>query len=428
MECYSRCIVSADGPVKALLIAMAQDPAPAVYSLQRLIPERLCFFLPQSSTGLVESEVHPQLSTMPQKWDWIVTPNSESFAQSHRVLAESLPKLLRAWNISSGELVIDITSASPMMAAAMALVGLPYTAKVVALGAASTENPSESDIVVVGKTPRVWTQSNPWDEEAMSIRQEAAGYFNQGSYATAVRVFRRLESRVNGGLKPLYRALVDLSEGYRQWELFHHRQAWEKLKGGVKALDLASVWGGPSGLASLLHTVKENVRFLEHMVLDPAEVKTTLLHDLLAHAKRRIEQQQDTEIASRVLLRALTASAQARLFHVHRVKSWDVSIEQLPQALQEPFRSCYLSHVDGKYQLPFHAQFRLLEELKDPMGETFFAQWPHMKSLIDATDQAVLGQGITPIKPERFYQLYEMVLKVSGVQERDLPKFPSMTL
>ncbi len=420
--------MSVDGPVNALLIAMTQDSASIVYSLQRLTPERLCFFLPQSCTGLVESHVHPQLSVMPQKWDWIITPDPESFAKSHKVLAELLPKLLRIWNVNPGGLVLDITMASPMMAAAMMLVGFPYTARVVALGVAGPDSQSDSAVKVIGDRPRIWTQSNPWDEEAACIRQEAAGYFNQGSHATAVRVFRRIESRVSGGLKPLYRAFGDISEGYRQWELFHHQQAWEKLKGGVKALDLASVWGGPPGMPLLLQAIKENVRFLEQLVLDPAEVKINLLYDLLACAKRRVEQGQDAETATRVLLRALTASAQARLFHTHHIKSWDVRLEQLPHTLQESFLSGYLSHVDGKYQLPFHAQFRLLEELKDSMGLTFFTQWPQMKSLIDAADHAVLGQGTAPMKPERWHQLLEVVMKVSGVQDNDLPKFPTMTL
>ena len=243
-----------------------------------------------------------------------------------------------------------------------------------------------------------------------------------------MKVFRRLEARVSGGLKPLYRALFDIAEGYRQWEQFHYRKAWEKLKGAVKALDLASAWGGPPGISSFLKGVKENVQFLEHIVLDPSEVKAKLVYDLLAHAKRRIEQQQDSELATRVLLRALMASAQTRLFHAHKVKSWDVRLELLPHSLQEVCRSCFLSDVDGKYQLPIHAQFRVLEELKDTMAQTYFTQWPKMKTLIDAADHAVLGQGFEAIKAERFHQLYDMVLKVSDVSEHDLPKFPTMVM
>ncbi len=428
VECYSRCIVSVDGPVKALLIAMAQDPAPAVCTLQRLIPERLCFFLPESSTTLVESDVHPQLSTMPQKWDWILTPDPECFAQSHKTLAELLPKILKSWNVSPGELVIDITMATSPMAAAMMLVGFPYTTKVVTLGVASADRQSDSKVMVVGETARVWTQCNPWDEEAISIRQEASAYFNQGSYVVAGRVFRRIEARVSGGLKPLYRALSDIAEGYRQWEQFHYRQAWEKLKNAYKALDLASAWGGPQGISSFLKSVKENIRFLESLVLDPAEVKRALAHDLLAHAKRHIEQQHDAEIAMRLLFRALLASAQARLFHAYHIKSWDVTPEQLPQVMQDICRSCYMNDVDGKYRLPFPVQFRVLAEQNDVMGHRFLAEWPKMKTLIDAADHAVLGQGFEPIKAERFHQFYDMVLKVSDVHERDLPQFPSMTL
>ncbi|GJL67084.1 MAG: hypothetical protein NPIRA05_20550 [Nitrospirales bacterium] len=420
--------MSADGPVKALLIAMSQDPAPAVCSLQRFIPERLCFFLPESSTKLVESDVHPQLSTMPQKWDWILTPDPESFAQSHTTLAELLPKLLKSWNVNPGELVIDITMASPPMAAAMMLVGFPYTAKVVTLGMASAEELPDSKVIIVGKTARTWIQSNPWDEEAFSIRQEASGYFNQGSYVAAAKVFRRIEARVSGGLKPLYRSLSDMSEGYRQWEQFHYRQAWEKLKNASKALDLASAWGGPPGIASFLKGVKENVRFLESIVLDPAVVKIRLAQDLLAHAKRQIEQSHDAEIAMRVLLRGLTASAQARLFQTYQIKSWDVQLEQLPKSLQEICRNCYVNEVDGKYRLPFPAHFHVLAEQGDAMGKTFLSEWPKMKTLIDAADHAVLGQGFEPVKAERFHQLYDMVLNISDVHERDLPHFPSMVL
>ena len=61
-------------------------------------------------------------------------------------------------------------------------------------------------------------------------------------------------------------------------------------------------------------------------------------------------------------------------------------------------------------------------------GQTFMAQWPKMKSLIDAADHAVLGYGFEAIKTERFHQLYEIILKLCEINEADLPKFPTMVL
>ena len=62
---------------------------------------------------------------------------------------------------------------------------------------------------------------------------------------------------------------------------------WESLKAAVKALDMASVFGGPPGLSGLVPQLKGNLGFLEKLVMDPNEIKAGLAGDLLANAKRR---------------------------------------------------------------------------------------------------------------------------------------------
>ena len=59
---------------------------------------------------------------MPQRWDWILTPDTESFPACHKALAQGLGPLLTTWNVTPGDLAIDLTSASPAMASAMTLV------------------------------------------------------------------------------------------------------------------------------------------------------------------------------------------------------------------------------------------------------------------------------------------------------------------
>jgi hypothetical protein len=51
-----------------------------------------------------------------------------------------------------------------------------------------------------------------------------------------------------------------------------------------------------------------------------------------------------------------------------------------------------------------------------------------MKPLLDAANHAVLGHGFEPIKSERVQQLYDVVVKLSGINETSLPKFPVLTL
>jgi CRISPR-associated protein (TIGR02710 family) len=324
--------------------------------------------------------------------------------------------------VAPGELAIDLTSASPAMASAMTLVGFPFSTQVWLVPA----NPSQEEIS--GSSTQPDTSENPWDEEAPRLRQEACDLFNNGWHDAAARAFHLLEHRISGGLKPFYRALADIAQGYGLWEQLLYRLAWEKLKSGIKALELASVWGGPPGMERVITTLKSNARFLESIVLDAKEIKPSLALDLMAWAKRRGDRGRDLEMATRVLLRGLEAAAQVQLSDRFTLKSWDITVEQLPKDLQDTCRTRYLNEIDGKYRLPLQAQFQALAGLGDPMGQRFTTEWPKMKSLFDAADHAVLGYGFEPLKAERFHQLYELTMKLTGTAASDLPVFPLLKL
>jgi len=415
-----------DTPVKALVLAFTDAPSLAAYVINRLQPELLCFFVPESAKTLVENAVQPNVQQMPKRWDWIVTPDPADVITCHRALSRTMLDLFQTWEVQVGEVVVDLTGATPAMAAALASASQPWTSRVISLVDAQSQR-DEQDIVVEGHAKH-WLQGNPWDDAALVVRRDACETFNHGSFKSAAATFHTLEARVSGGQKPLYRALGDLALGYALWEQFHYRQAWEKLKTSLKALDMASLWGGPAGLKALLPLIKANSGFLEKLVLDPAEVKEGVVLDLLAHAHRRAHVDHDHERAMVALVRALEACAQRQLFKQYKIKTWDVQPEQLPEALRGTCRTCYLDDVDGKYKLPLQAQLRLLAGLGDQMGQTYLREWPKMKPLLDAANQAVLGHGFEAIKAERVQQLSDVVMKLTGVSESSLPKFPVLNL
>lgn len=424
--CYSPREMAQDQPVKALVIALTGYAAAAVYSINRLQPDSLCFVLPEGAKALVESDVQPKIEHMPKRWDWVVLTETGDFVGCYQTIARTLPEMLRTWDVQPGELVVDVTGATPAMAGALTLATLSLSSRIVSLVAAR-EGQEEEKVDIAGQ-PFIWTQGNPWDEAATVSRREGCELFNRRLFSAAAKLFRDVEARVSGGQKPLYRAFGDLADGYDLWERFHYRQAWEKLKAAVKAFEMAALWGGPPGLASLLPAIKANAGFLERLVLDPAPVKDLQAHDLLAHAGRRLHGLHDSEAAMVSLVRALEAFAQRQLFKHYQVKTWDVQPEQLPQALRETCRSCWLEDLDGKYKLPVQAQFRTLAGLGDQMGQAFLREWPTMKPLLDAANHAVLGHGFEPVKAERVQQLYDVVVKLSGVGEASLPKFPVLNV
>lgn len=423
---YSPRPMAHDQPVKALVIALTGHTAAAVYSINRLQPDSLCFVLPEGAKALVEADVQPKIEHMPRRWDWVVLAETDEFASCYRGLAQALPEMLRTWDVQPGELVVDVSGATPAMAGALTLATLSLSSRIVSLVPA--REGQEDDRIDIAGQPFLWTQGNPWDEAASVSRREGCELFNRGLFAASAKLFRELESRVSGGQKPLYRAFADLADGYDFWERFQYRQAWEKLKTAGKAFEMAALWGGPPGLKAVLPPIKANAGFLEKLVLDPAPVKDMQALDLLAHAGRRLRGAHDPETAMVSLVRALEAFAQRQLFKQHQIKTWDVLPEQLPEALRETCRTCWLEDLDGKYKLPLQAQFRTLAGLSDQMGQAFLREWPTMKPLLDAANHAVLGHGFEPVKAERVQQLYDVVVRLSGVGESSLPRFPILNL
>lgn len=425
-RCYSPRAMAHEQPTKVLVVAFTDDAAAAVYVINRLQPEALCFVLQESAKALVESAVQPQIEHMPRRWDWVTLTDMADVAVCHHALAGALPDLLKTWEVHSGDLVLDLTGATPAMAGALTLVTLPTSSRTIAL-VPWTDGQEDEPIVLDGRSMR-WAQGNLWDDVALVSRHEAAELFNRGMYQAAARLFREIEARVSGGQKPTYRAFADLAEGYELWERFHYRQAWDKLKTATKALEMAALWGGPPGLKAMLPHIKANASFLEKLMLDPADVKEALALDLLAHAGRRLHAGHDPEAAMTALVRALEVFAQRQLFKQYKIKTWDVHPEQLPQAIQDTCRTSWLDDLDGKYKLPLHGQFRALAALGDPLGQAFLREWPTMKPLLDAANHGVLGHGFEPVKSERVQQLYDVVVKLSGVADSSLPKFPVLNL
>ena len=421
--------VPSESPTKALLIALHGDPLPCVATINRLDPECLCFFIPEAVRPTIETQIQPNLLKLPKKWDWLITPDPHGFGACYKAINQPLTELLKVWGLAPGALTVDLSRGTPAMAAATSLAALAHSSQVLSLKPALIAGEAPvGELVIINGTAHTWQMDNPWTEAALSVRRQAAELFNRGAYAAAAESFRQIEARVSGGQKPLYHAFADLAEAYGCWDRFQYKPAWESLKTAVKALDMASVFGGPPGLKALMPRLKENLGFLEKLVMDPAEVKAAVAPDLLANARRRAEQDRAFDAALTIAVRALEAFAQVQLFKQHKVKAHDVKPEQLPAALQELCRTCFLDDVDGKYKLPLVAQFRALAGLGDQMGQAYLAHWPQMKPLFDAAARSPLGHGFEPAPAERYHQLVALIVKVTGITEAALPKFPTLAL
>ncbi|HQW21050.1 MAG TPA: hypothetical protein PLI90_10335, partial [Rhodocyclaceae bacterium] len=149
-------------------MAFTDAPSLAAYVINRLQPELLCFFVPESAKALVEEAVQPLVQQMPKRWDWVVTPDPSDVIACHQTLSRSIHDLFRNWAVQVGEVVVDLTGATPAMAAALATVSLPWTSRVISL--VDAEGREEGEEIVIDGLAKYWLQGNPWDESAVVVR------------------------------------------------------------------------------------------------------------------------------------------------------------------------------------------------------------------------------------------------------------------
>ena len=102
LPCRAECLnaivrrVAAEITTKALLIVLHADPSPCVATINRMDPEHLCFFIPETVRPKIETLVQPNLLKLPKKWDWLITPDPHGFGACYKTINQPLADLLKA--------------------------------------------------------------------------------------------------------------------------------------------------------------------------------------------------------------------------------------------------------------------------------------------------------------------------------------------
>jgi CRISPR-associated protein (TIGR02710 family) len=190
---------------------------------------------------------------------------------------------------------------------------------------------------------------------------------------------------------------------------------------------MATVFGGPPGLKSFTERLKENLTFLERLVIGAPGIKLEHFLDLVANAKRRADLEYKYDDAVARLYRAIEAYSQIRLASRNIITS-DVKEGQLPQEVRSEFVNKYRDSIDDRIKLPLYGSYKVLELLKDPAGALFFEHWPQIKLLLDSRNKSILAHGLEPVKRERYDEMFKLVCKIGGVSDESIPRFPDIVL
>lgn len=406
---------------EAVLISVGGSPKPIIISLNRKMPEYVCFFVSEATKDSTEKEILPNLNFKPRHWDWIITPSPEGLSECYKEITDKLPSILQKWGIDSSKLVVDYTGGTKTMSVAVTLATIEDSSNYSYVG--GMERSKEGVGVVVDGKEKTWFLDNPWNEIAFMARREAYILFNRARYASASERFSEIGKKVGENHKPFFEALKDMATGYDWWDKFKHKEAGSKLYSCRDIIKTYSV--SDKKVENFVPVLLDNISFLDKLK-DNEELKH---YDLIANAMRRAELENKYDDAVARLYRAMEAIAQWRLKSGHQINSADVKKEQIPESIRSDYVVKYLDDKDNKIKLGMYASYWLLKELNNPLGNGFFKIYEkEIRGLLDIRNSSILAHGYVSIKQETYEKLLNNVLEFSSIKREDLPQFPSLQL
>ncbi len=402
---------------KAVLISVGGSPKPVILSLNKQMPEYVCFFVSETTKDSTEKDILPNLDFKPRHWDWIITPSSEGLSECYKEITDRLPSILQKWGVDNDELVVDYTGGTKTMSVAITLATIEGSSVYSYVG--GVERSKDGVGVVIDGKEKMWFLDNPWNEIAFMARKEAYILFNKARYASAYEVFNEVGKKVSENHKPFFMALKDMANGYDLWDRFKHKEARNKLYSCRDIIKTYSI--GDKKVENLVTVLLQNISFL-----DKLKDNEELLHyDLIANAMRRagLENKYDDAVAR--LYRAIEAIAQCRLKSSHRINSSDVDENLIPEDIRSEYVTKYLDDKDKKIKLGLYASYELLKELNDPLGKSFFEIYEkEVRGLLDIRNSSILAHGFNSVKAETYERLLDVILTFSGIKQDNLPQFP----
>ncbi len=413
-----------DYGTKALLISVGGSAEPLIRSIDDKRPEYIIYFASRDSRQVVRQQVEPQLEHRPRDHEIVVTPDESNLLACVRELMRELPRMLALWNLDYPDFQGDYTGGTKTMSAALVLALLGRGASYSYVGG---DLRTKKGLGTVESGHEVLlTLQNPWDVLAVNSLRDIALLFNNHHFRPAATLATDAAAKTEG-LRPLFKALENMSLAYFHWDTFHYKPALQRLNSAHAAIEKMLVASAVDALEELRRSLATNILALEELAEEsrgnaggPATVR-----DIMANAIRRADDGHHYHDAVARLYSAIEKAAKVGLRERHGLDNGNLELGRIEdQALREELAMQCTDSRDGRVKLPLHRSFKLLQALGDPLGSRYTARENDLRNLLNIRNDSLLAHGFKNVDEKTFVGMLALALEFLGMKSDDLPTFP----
>ncbi|GIW33975.1 TIGR02710 family CRISPR-associated CARF protein [Meiothermus sp.] len=384
---------------KVLILTVGQTLEPLEFSLTEHTPEGVVFVASQGSQPVAGELVRRYGDAL--RFHTLLLDDPEDMGEIFRKAREALRKALD-WEAQV--IVADITGGTKTMAAGvvLALSGQGVTFSYV--GGAKRDDRGR----VVSGSEQMRFLEDPTQRYGLREWEGFRRAWNQCDYRAAQEFLSELLARpLTPSEQRFYQHLKGVSEAMQDWDLFHHKTAWQNLEEHLEpALTVAEAWGHGAKVR-VLQALKEAKARLRQILDKEGKPTLALLADLLANAERRAARGRFDDALAR-LYRAIEMAVEADILERTGVLLDD----------EKTFTEAYEKHLSlaKRYQeasglreaLSVASAFDGALGATNTLAQRLYADYTdkgQLGNLLTARNQSILAHGHQPVSEAHYTDL-----------------------
>jgi CRISPR-associated protein (TIGR02710 family) len=406
---------------KILLVTVGGSHQPIITAIREIQPDRVVFLCSDGSKGSKSqvigsgtpcevrrgTEVIDKLPNIPTQVelgdrfqadrDLILIQEPDDLSECYLAATSYIQKIQQ--DLPNAQLMADYTGGTKSMSLGLAMAAVDYQIILYVTTSVRT------NIIKVERGELTGQATVAPVVAQRTIEQFLPIFLQQYNYSATIAQLRKLLSSM--ALPPETRrkiqTLYTCCSGLDAWDRFEHREALELLEPHMRHPE-----------------IRQLTIFLKRVINSRGQIDDKfdsgdgtqghgyeIVQDLLNNSQRRAAQERYDDAVGR-LYRALELLAQIRLKNTYGIKTGDVEIQQLPEALRNEYEQ-KRSPVNGLIQLALRNSYELLTKLPDdPIGKLYQKNANKIMNALEVRNNSLFAHGFKPINSENYQKVTEV--------------------
>ena len=382
------------------------------YTINKIRPDKVIFFASDKSKGTVE-----YIEELFQK------DNDEFILDEdyHIVIINAIDDLntcfeayeSKIWELDyeddgDYDIIMDYTSGTKTMSAAMASCGMFYSKDLISVG-------GDRSTGEVSRGTEIINYQNIYKIYDKFALMRTRNNFNANRFRACIDILNYIVD-----LNIHKDSLMHLCKAYYAWDNMDFEDAYDHLR----KVNLNQV-----EFMEVKNDIKFNLKALGNIINSKSvNLKNCyILASLINNSIRRSEEFKYDDAIAR-LYRSFELIAQIELTK-YNIKSSDIDVSVLKQnnVSDEFIMDLEKTREDGKIRIGLEKDFLLLNELGNDLGKYYVENESKIKNLTRKRNNSILAHGLDSLTQNDFDEFLDIVLNLSNSLDKDMKKFIKQT-